>query len=165
MITRRIARWIDDRFGAARFAQTVLGKVFPDHWSFMLGEVALYSFVMLVLTGTYLTLFFKPTAAEVVYKNVNVWADLAGLVVGTAEELGSPEASEVIHEVTERVRTAFRYAERPNRFVYGSDWPLVSMLPYRDFIRRALPEAHHAHIFEDNARKAYPRLSARLARA
>jgi ubiquinol-cytochrome c reductase cytochrome b subunit len=67
VITRRIARWIDDRFGAARFAQTVLGKVFPDHWSFMLGEVALYSFVMLVLTGTYLTFFFSASGRQVVY--------------------------------------------------------------------------------------------------
>ena len=38
-----------------------LRKVFPDHWSFMLGEIALYSFIILLLTGTFLTLFFKPS--------------------------------------------------------------------------------------------------------
>ena len=45
----------------------MLGKVFPDHWSFMLGEIALYSFIVLLLSGTYLSLFFKPSQAEVIY--------------------------------------------------------------------------------------------------
>ncbi|MDP9116446.1 MAG: ubiquinol-cytochrome c reductase cytochrome b subunit [Actinomycetota bacterium] len=44
-----------------------LNKVFPDHWSFMMGEIALYSFVILLLTGTYLTFFFDPSMAETVY--------------------------------------------------------------------------------------------------
>ena len=42
-------------------------KVFPDHWSFMIGEIALYSFVLLLITGTFLTLWFKPSMSEVVY--------------------------------------------------------------------------------------------------
>jgi ubiquinol-cytochrome c reductase cytochrome b subunit len=67
VITRRIARWIDNRLGAARFARSALGKVFPDHWSFMIGELALYAFVILLLTGTYLTFFFDPSQKEVVY--------------------------------------------------------------------------------------------------
>jgi len=67
MITRRIARWIDDRVGAASLAKKALDKVFPDHWSFMLGELALYSFVLLILPGVYLTFFFVPSSREVVY--------------------------------------------------------------------------------------------------
>jgi ubiquinol-cytochrome c reductase cytochrome b subunit len=67
MLTRRIARWIDDRLGTSRFARESLNKVFPDHWSFMLGEIALYCFVVLVLTGVYLTFFFVPSDKEVVY--------------------------------------------------------------------------------------------------
>ncbi|CAA9278490.1 MAG: Ubiquinol-cytochrome C reductase, cytochrome B subunit [uncultured Acidimicrobiales bacterium] len=66
----RIARtgsWLDSRLGLARVARTSLRKVFPDHWSFLLGEVALYSFVVLLLTGIYLTFFFKPSQAETVY--------------------------------------------------------------------------------------------------
>ena len=55
---RRTSRWVDDRLGASSFARDVLNKVFPDHWSFMIGEIALYSFVILVLTGTILTFFF-----------------------------------------------------------------------------------------------------------
>ncbi len=45
----------------------LLNKVFPDHWSFMLGEIALYAFIMLLLTGTFLTLFFDASMKEVVY--------------------------------------------------------------------------------------------------
>jgi ubiquinol-cytochrome c reductase cytochrome b subunit len=67
VITRRVARWLDDRLGAASFARTALNKVFPTHWSFMVGELALYSFVVLVLTGVYLTFFFDPSQTEVVY--------------------------------------------------------------------------------------------------
>jgi len=67
LYTHRIARWIDSRLGSANFARTALNKVFPDHWSFMIGELALYCFVVLVLTGTYLTFFFDASTNEVVY--------------------------------------------------------------------------------------------------
>jgi ubiquinol-cytochrome c reductase cytochrome b subunit len=58
---------IDDRFHSARFMRGALAKVFPDHWSFFLGEMALYSFVILILTGIYLTFFFVPSLHDVVY--------------------------------------------------------------------------------------------------
>ncbi len=67
LYTHRIARWVDSRLGAAKFARTALNKVFPDNWSFMLGELALYSFVVLVLTGIYLTFFFDASTNQVVY--------------------------------------------------------------------------------------------------
>jgi ubiquinol-cytochrome c reductase cytochrome b subunit len=59
--------WADDRLGLAGAAKKQIRKVFPDHWSFLLGEIALWSFVILLLTGTFLTLWFKPSMAEVVY--------------------------------------------------------------------------------------------------
>ena len=59
--------WLDDRFHGARGFRTFLKKVFPDHWSFMLGEIALWSFVILLLTGTFLALFFVPSMSEVTY--------------------------------------------------------------------------------------------------
>ncbi len=65
-----IKRWIegvDDRLDASSFARRTLDKVFPDHWSFMLGEIALYAFIVLVLTGVFLTFFFDPSQTEVVY--------------------------------------------------------------------------------------------------
>jgi ubiquinol-cytochrome c reductase cytochrome b subunit len=61
------ATWADDRLGLAKLGKKNLRKVFPDHWSFMLGEVALWSFVVLLLTGVFLTLWFKPSMGEVVY--------------------------------------------------------------------------------------------------
>ena len=67
-LTRSTARWLDNRLGAAGFARKALDKVFPDHWSFYLGEIALWSFVVLLLTGVYLTLFFEASTQEVVYQ-------------------------------------------------------------------------------------------------
>jgi ubiquinol-cytochrome c reductase cytochrome b subunit len=61
-------RFIDERTGAAPFLRKTLRYLFPDHWSFLLGEVALYSFIVLVGTGVYLTLFFEPSLAETVYR-------------------------------------------------------------------------------------------------
>jgi ubiquinol-cytochrome c reductase cytochrome b subunit len=59
--------WLDDRFGGARGIRVFMRKVFPDHWSFLLGEIALWSFVILLLTGTFLSLFFVPSMTEVTY--------------------------------------------------------------------------------------------------
>ena len=59
--------WLDDRLGVAKGGRTFLDKIFPDHWSFMLGEIALYSFVVLLGTGVFLTLYYVPSAHEIVY--------------------------------------------------------------------------------------------------
>jgi ubiquinol-cytochrome c reductase cytochrome b subunit len=61
------ARYVDDRISVTKWLRHNLSKIFPDHWSFMLGEIALYSFIVLLLTGTYLALFFKPSMVEVTY--------------------------------------------------------------------------------------------------
>jgi ubiquinol-cytochrome c reductase cytochrome b subunit len=61
------ATWADDRLGLAGLGKKQLRKVFPDHWSFMLGEIALWSFVILLLTGVFLTLWFRPSMAEIMY--------------------------------------------------------------------------------------------------
>jgi ubiquinol-cytochrome c reductase cytochrome b subunit len=62
-----IDRYLDDRIGSDNFLKRNLRKVFPDHWSFLLGEVALYSFIILLLTGTFLTFWFKPSMGDIVY--------------------------------------------------------------------------------------------------
>ena len=58
---------LDDRLGVAKGGRTFLDKIFPDHWSFMLGEIALYSFVILLVTGVFLTLYYIPSQAIVTY--------------------------------------------------------------------------------------------------
>ncbi|NUQ96561.1 MAG: ubiquinol-cytochrome c reductase cytochrome b subunit, partial [Streptomyces sp.] len=63
----RVADWADGRLGSYSLAKTTRRKIFPDHWSFMLGEVCMYSFIILILTGVYLTLFFHPSMNEVEY--------------------------------------------------------------------------------------------------
>jgi ubiquinol-cytochrome c reductase cytochrome b subunit len=81
----RFARWIDDQLGLARLAQhQFLRKVFPDHWSFMLGEIALYSFLVLLLTGVYLSLFFHPGSETAVYEGS--YAPLQGVPMSEAYE-------------------------------------------------------------------------------
>ncbi len=67
--------WLDDRFHGARGMRVLMRKVFPDHWSFMLGEIALWSFVILLLTGTFLSLFFVPSMSQVVYHGSYVKLD------------------------------------------------------------------------------------------
>ena len=63
-----LASWADDRLGLATAMKKNLRKVFPDHWSFMLGEIALWSFVVLLLTGVFLTLWFNPSMGHVTYE-------------------------------------------------------------------------------------------------
>ncbi|MER5222773.1 cytochrome bc1 complex cytochrome b subunit [Streptomyces flaveus] len=63
----RVADWADGRLGIYGLAKANMRKIFPDHWSFMLGEICLYSFIIIILTGVYLTLFFHPSMNEIEY--------------------------------------------------------------------------------------------------
>ncbi len=78
----KLANWADERLGLASAAKKNLRKVFPDHWSFMLGEIALWSFVICLLTGVFLTLWFKPSMAEVTY--MGPYDQLRGLNISEA---------------------------------------------------------------------------------
>src|SRR3978361_1114899 len=78
------ATWADDRLGLAKLGKKNLRKVFPDHWSFMLGEIALWSFVILLLTGVFLTLWFKPSMSEVTY--MGSYPNLRGVTMSEAYE-------------------------------------------------------------------------------
>ena len=66
-VVRRLARWLDNRTRTATFLRRAMNHVFPDHWSFMLGEIALYSFVILVITGAFLAMFFNSSTVKVTY--------------------------------------------------------------------------------------------------
>src|SRR5919202_150891 len=61
------SEYLDERLGIAKLSRPFIRKVFPDHWSFLLGEVALYSFIVLLITGVFLTIWYKPSMAEVTY--------------------------------------------------------------------------------------------------
>jgi ubiquinol-cytochrome c reductase cytochrome b subunit len=75
---------LDDRFQMASPLRRLFNKVFPDHWSFLLGEIALYSFVVLLLTGVFLTLWFDPSMQEVKYNGV--YTPLKGIEMSKAYE-------------------------------------------------------------------------------
>jgi ubiquinol-cytochrome c reductase cytochrome b subunit len=64
---RKVVGFVDRRSGTAPLLRKTLRYLFPDHWSFLLGEVALYAFVVLVATGTYLALFYRDSTKDVVY--------------------------------------------------------------------------------------------------
>ncbi len=64
---KRLFRWVDERLGTSHFARKAFDKIFPDHWSFMVGEIAMYCLVILIVTGVYLTFFFVPASDEVIY--------------------------------------------------------------------------------------------------
>ena len=78
----RVGGWLDDRVGGARWVRSALRHVFPDHFSFMFGEVAAYSFFVLLGTGVFLTFFFEPSSGEVIYHGD--YAPLVGLKVSEA---------------------------------------------------------------------------------
>jgi ubiquinol-cytochrome c reductase cytochrome b subunit len=78
----RLVGWLDERTGAAEVARVVLHKVFPDHWSFLLGEIALFSYIVLFATGLYLTFFFTADTRPVTY--AGTYAPLDGAQVSAA---------------------------------------------------------------------------------
>jgi ubiquinol-cytochrome c reductase cytochrome b subunit len=89
----RVYHWMDVRVGASGLTRSTLNKVFPDHFSFMLGEVALYAFLILVATGVFLTFFFEPSAEEVVYDGSY------GALEGTSMSAAYRSTVELSHDV------------------------------------------------------------------
>jgi ubiquinol-cytochrome c reductase cytochrome b subunit len=84
MIIPRVIDWVDSRVGGRKVIHAAMRKVFPDHWSFLLGEIALYSFVVLLATGVYLTFFFVPDAEQIVYQGS--YNALSGIEMSRAYE-------------------------------------------------------------------------------
>jgi len=98
-------------------------------------------------------------AAEVIYKNDNVWADLSALIIGDEALFdGHFAAKKPVPEITSvipSVRDAIRYTGKPERFLFGSDWPLAPMSSYRKLIEAIVPLEHRQAIFLDNARHLF----------
>lgn len=78
------ANWLDERTSVSGGVKFLMRKIFPDHWSFMLGEIALWSYVVLIVTGIFLTFFFVPSMEEVVYDGVHEASQ--GLTMSAAYE-------------------------------------------------------------------------------
>lgn len=80
--TGSVADFLDTRLGASKAVRGLARKIFPDHWSFLLGEIALYSFIVLLLSGTFLTLWFNPSMGLVTYEGS--YAPMNGLEMSEA---------------------------------------------------------------------------------
>lgn len=76
--------YLDQRVGAAGMIRGLARKIFPDHWSFLLGEIALYSFVVLLISGTFITMFFVPSMAEVRYPDDALPVSMQGVEMSEA---------------------------------------------------------------------------------
>ena len=116
--------------GAPPRCAALFNKVFPDHWSFLLGEIALYSFIVLLLTGTFLALFFDPSMAEVPYN---------GSYTPAARDRDDPGVRDVAEPVVRRPRRPDHAADAPlgGAAVHGRDRrPHVP-----DLLHRRLPQA------------------------
>ena len=81
-VAGQVANYVDERTGSAKWLKKTLTKVFPDHWSFMLGEIVLYSFIILLLSGTFLTFWYDPSMREVEYEGS--YQPLSGLKMSAA---------------------------------------------------------------------------------
>lgn len=75
---------LDQRVGAAKIIKGLARKIFPDHWSFLLGEIALYSFIVLLLSGVFLTMFFVPSMGHTVYPTDALPVQLQGMEMSEA---------------------------------------------------------------------------------
>ena len=99
-------------------------------------------------------------AAEVVFKNPNVWADLSGLFVGSDKEIQDLlEAARVSDStpglVVSDLKKAIGYVGDYKKFLYGSDWPLAPMSSYRRLIESLIPKEHHQEVFRTNAERLF----------
>jgi len=93
--------------------------------------------------------------AQVMYKNDNVWADLSAILIGDTKAFAAMEKDGVLDRTAKRIQEAIDYTEAPERFLFGSDWPLTPMVAYRDFVRRIFPDKLHAAVFRGTAKALF----------
>jgi predicted TIM-barrel fold metal-dependent hydrolase len=94
-------------------------------------------------------------AAQVVYKNKNVFADLSAILIGDAEEFAAMKKDGVLERAAKRIKKGIEYSEAPEKFLFGSDWPLAPIGVYRDFVRMLFPARHYAAVFGGTAKALF----------
>ncbi|NLC68074.1 MAG: amidohydrolase family protein [Clostridiaceae bacterium] len=93
--------------------------------------------------------------AAVVSKNPNVYADLSGLIVADGIKIASLRKERLFMD---HIMRALVYAEKYNKFLFGSDWPLAPVKPYIEFVKDLVPEEFYEDVFWKNAVSIFPRL-------
>ncbi|MFO1444707.1 amidohydrolase family protein [Bacillus sp. Bva_UNVM-123] len=94
------------------------------------------------------------TAAEIIYKNRNVFADLSGIIVGTEKELNKYSEGRFL----DHLRHALEFANSYDKLLFGTDWPLVPVGPYIKFIKNLIPKQYYEEVFFHNALKVFPKI-------
>ncbi|UII54538.1 amidohydrolase [Cytobacillus spongiae] len=94
------------------------------------------------------------TGAEVIYKNRNVYADLSGLIVGTEEVLEKRKNDCFM----DHLRHALVFADSYDKLLFGTDWPLIPVAPYIEFIKGFIPPKYHEAVFYQTAIKVFPKI-------
>jgi hypothetical protein len=92
------------------------------------------------------------TAAEIVYKNPNVYVEASALMVG---DPATADPEWVERYVTEPIRWMFGYVEDPTKVMFGSDWPVTDVAGYVELYKRAIPPEHWQAVFHDNAARVF----------
>ncbi|WP_059105801.1 amidohydrolase family protein [Shouchella shacheensis] len=96
------------------------------------------------------------TAAEVMYKNHNVFADLSGLIVGTRNRV-EPHM-DTSNPYFDHFRHALVFGDSYDRYMFGTDWPLVQVRPYMEWLAGIIPERYHEKFFYETALRVFPKL-------
>jgi uncharacterized protein len=92
------------------------------------------------------------SAAEVAYKNPNVYLDGSALLIGDLSKLDQADVDEY---VVKPLRWIFGYVESPDKLMYGTDWPLTNMKPYIEAFKKAIPREHWRAVFYENAKNVF----------
>jgi len=94
-------------------------------------------------------------AAEVTMKNSNVYVDLSGLIVGDGDKVDRMKNNILF---LDNFKKGLIYVDNFRKVLFGSDWPLVPIGPYIEFIKTIIPEEHYGDVFYNNALDVFPRL-------
>lgn len=92
------------------------------------------------------------SAAEVAYKNPNVYVDGSALLIGDLTKAPGPKVDELL---IKPISWTFTYLEDPSKLMYGTDWPLTDMASYLAAFKRAIPREHWRAVFHDNAARVF----------
>ncbi|WP_353892602.1 amidohydrolase family protein [Proteinivorax hydrogeniformans] len=95
--------------------------------------------------------------AMLVANNPNVYTDLSGIFIGDKEDVLEDKNKPVYNNI----KTGIAYCENYEKLLFGSDWPLVKLKPYIDFVKKIIPKENHQQVFHDNALKLFPALKSK----
>lgn len=93
--------------------------------------------------------------AELILKNHNVYADVSGLIAGNKDQIEQMKDTRLYIEY---IQQGLVYANRYDKILFGSDWPLVPIKPYIEFIKHIIPDKYHEDVFYNNALTVFPKM-------